>query len=251
MKVRIEHGECVMNIFILTGAGLSADSGLRTFRDNETGIWEGEKISEVCVAGCFEKNPDQVNAFYNKLREGVDTHVPNAAHHAISEYINKTNNKVMMVTQNIDNYHELTGSKPVKMHGDLYKMYCVKCGEYFHVDSGYIHDIDDACTFCGETKSIRPDVVFFGEGVHIDEGKTNKFLTKDENSERLSYFIAIGTSGNVYPAAGFAKKAHFHSNKVYINLTEDDKPHIFNQKRIGRAVDTVPKFFEELYDKHG
>ena len=240
-----------MNIFILTGAGISADSGMQTFRDVNSGIWANHNLTDVCVAGAFEKNPVLVNNFYNMRRQESDSFEPNAAHYAIAEYQAKTKNNVVLVTQNIDNYHELAGSPVIKMHGDLYKMYCIKCGEYFRLTKGYVHDINEPCSFCGETKSIRPDVVFFGEDIEINETVLNKFLRKDENGERLSHFIAIGTSGNVYPAAGMVKKAHYHADKVYINLTEDHASHIFNVKRIGRAKDTVPEFFAELYEKHG
>ena len=243
-----------MNIFILTGAGVSADSGVRTFRDAKTGIWGDDEILHVATKGAFEFDPERVSDFYNRRRAEVDACQPNAAHYAIAEYMAKTKNNVMLVTQNVDNYHELAAGGMhgiTKMHGDLYKMYCIKCGEYYRVTSGYQHDINQACSFCGETHTIRPDVVFFEEEIHLDSAKVNKFLRKDEDGERLAYFIAIGTSGLVYPAAGFAKRAHFHSEKVYINLTDHAASHIYTQRRIGRASETVPVFFKELFEKHG
>lgn len=242
-----------MNIFILTGSGVSADSGLRTFRDEENGIWMGECIKDVACSDSFETNPELFNKFYNGLREAVDEHAPNPAHYAIADYINKTKNNVMLVTQNVDNYHEIASGgkhKVRKMHGSLYKMVCVKCGNCYEVGSGYCHQMTSACEDCGEVGSIRTNIVCFGENVHYQE-EINKFLYKDECGNRLDYFIAIGTSGVVYPAAGFVKRAHFNSTKVYINLDMKDASHIYKHKITGRAAETVPVFFEKLFNEHG
>ena len=243
-----------MNIFILTGSGISADSGLKTFRDDETGIWAGEYLLHVCTLGAFEHNPSRVNDFYNKRREEVDAHKPNAAHYAIAEYMAKTENNVMLVTQNVDNYHEIAAGNPFsvfKMHGDLYRLFCIKCGDYFNVGKGYQHDIESECSNCGETKTIRPDVVFFGEQIQLDLPKVQKFLKKDADGNRLSHFISIGTSGVVYPAAEFVKQAHFNSKKVYINLDLKDVHHLYNEKVTGLAKDTVPDYFKKLYKEYG
>lgn len=240
-----------MNIFILTGAGISADSGLRTFRDSEDGLWEGHRIDEVCVAGCFEKNTQATIDFYDDRRRAADVHEPNDAHFAIAEYIKNTKNNVMLITQNVDNYHELAGANPIKMHGDLYKLVCTDCGHNFKVEKGFIVGKDYECTDCKSLNTTRPDIVFFGEDVNIDFVEVRKFLKGKFDGESLSYFISIGTSGNVYPAANFGDWAHFLSKKVYINLTDEGATHIYGDRRIGRAKDTVPVFFNELFDKHG
>ena len=251
ISLPIESKGTIMNIFILTGAGISADSGLQTFRDSEDGLWEGHRIEDVCVAGCFEDNTQGTIDFYDDRRRACDAHEPNAAHYAIAEYIAKTKNNVMLITQNVDNYHELAGANPIKMHGDLYKLVCTNCGHNFKVGKGFILGENYECEDCKFCNTTRPDIVFFGEDIHIDFTQVNKFLKGKVDFESLSYFISIGTSGNVYPAAGFGNAAHFNSTKVYINLTSEDATHIYTDKRIGRARDTVPAFFNELFEKHG
>lgn len=231
-----------MKVFILTGAGISADSGLKTFRDFDNGLWNDHKISEVCEAGCFEKNKSLVNKFYSDMKREFEPCEPNAAHISISEFINNSEHEVMLVTQNIDNLHEKAGSKKViHMHGSLHSSLCVNCGETTPLGANKFLDVDNKCVVC-RNDTLRPDIVFFEEMPYRMHDIIN-FL------EDVDIFVAIGTSGIVYPAAGFveiAKRKNRNSSRVFINKNLNDVSKDFNVKIIGNAKDVVPDFFNNL-----
>lgn len=227
-----------MKVFILTGAGISADSGLKTFRDFDNGTWNNHNIEEVCNFDSFYKDRHVVKKFYDDMRKDFSNYSPNPAHTHLTNYMKHTKDEVMLVTQNIDNLHEQTGLHNVKhMHGSLYKIFCVKCGYNINIkDNNYSFDCED----CGAVESMRPDIVFFGEDIHYKE-EIFSFLTSG-----VDVFIAIGTSGVVYPAAGFVETVNKKCDKFYVNKSVSDCHRRFNHKIIGNAKDTVPKLFEDL-----
>ncbi|MEM1307418.1 MAG: NAD-dependent deacylase [Pseudomonadota bacterium] len=225
-------------ILILTGAGLSAESGVSTFRDPD-GIWSKYNIEDVATPEAFARQPDVVQDFYNNRRRGLLGVKPNAAHEALARLQAKYPAPVIIVTQNIDNLHEAGGADDViHMHGELHQSLCANCGARKPCD----HDLglDDHCASCGHTGSLRPDVVWFGEMPY----------QMDEIYEHLSsadLFISIGTSGNVYPAAGFvagARGAGAHT--VELNLEPSEGVSYFADAIHGPATQVVPAYVDKL-----
>ena len=179
------------SIFVLTGAGISKESGVNTFRD-QGGLWENHKIDEVASPEGFRKNPSLVYNFYNKRRKELNSGIePNKAHHVLYE-LEKTF-KINIITQNIDNLHEKTGSSSIiHMHGELNKARCIK-NEHIHSWTEDLNEIHK-CSICGS--QLRPHIVWFGEmPLQMDE--------IHQIAEESALFVSIGTSGEVYPAAGF------------------------------------------------
>lgn len=229
-----------MNIVVLTGAGISAESGIQTFR-GDTGLWAEHKIEDICTPEGYSRNPKQVQQFYNaRRRELLDPKIqPNAAHKALAELAASDDVSLTLVTQNIDNLHEQAGSKDVlHMHGELLKVRCVKTGKLYECD----HDIafDEPCSCCQPAQPLRPHVVWFGEMP----------LYMDEIGQALSQadlFIAIGTSGVVYPAAGFVRQAALSGAKtVELNLAPSQVESSFDEKIYGPATQVVPEFVHSL-----
>lgn len=225
-------------IVILTGAGLSAESGVSTFRDPD-GIWSKFNIEDVATPEAFARQPRAVQDFYNQRRKGLLGVKPNAAHEAIARLQRLYPNPVVIVTQNIDNLHETGGARDViHMHGELLQSLCSDCGARAacHHDLG----IEDGCEACGRTGGLRPDVVWFGEIPY----------RMDEIAEHLAFadlFISIGTSGNVYPAAGFvagARQAGAHT--VELNLEPSEGVSYFAEAIHGPATKVVPAYVDRL-----
>lgn len=187
-------------LFILTGAGISRESGLLTFRDTD-GLWEGERIEDVATPEAFARDPARVQGFYNARRRAVlDPAVqPNAAHRALVRLEREWQGPFHLVTQNVDDLHERAGAtRLLHMHGEVLKIRCAACGRI----SPFAGDlaVDNRCPDCGGRASLRPHIVWFGEmPLHMDEIA--------EALDDCDLFIAIGTSGQVYPAAGFAADA--------------------------------------------
>lgn len=181
-------------LVILTGAGISAESGLRTFRDSD-GLWEEYRIEEVATPEAYENDPILVTRFYNERRKQLQSAKPNPAHFAISRLQEALGDRCFLITQNVDDLHEKAGSSQVHhMHGSLLKMRCL--GDYCDsVDAELEHGVDDLCPGCG-TYPLRPDVVWFGEIPHGLE-------VIYRHLDACSHFLYVGTSGTVYPAAGF------------------------------------------------
>ncbi|WP_099865195.1 NAD-dependent deacylase [Pararhizobium haloflavum] len=225
------------SIVILTGAGISAESGVATFRDKD-GLWSKVRIEDVATPEAFLRDPAGVHAFYNARRRGLGAIQPNAAHQALARLERDFDGDFLLVTQNIDHLHEAAGSRAVlHMHGELQKALCVLCDRR----SDWIDDlsVESCCPHCNTAGGMRPDVVWFGEMPYRME----------EIYERLAdcaLFVSIGTSGTVYPAAGFADEArHCGALTVEINL-EPTGAALFHETRAGPATSLVPAFVDEI-----
>jgi len=220
------------SIVILTGAGLSAESGLATFRD-AGGIWARYDYREVATPQGFRKNPDLVHEFYNLRRREVQKASPNAAHLALARLEREHPALVTIVTQNIDHLHEAAGTLSlIHMHGELLKALCALCGERH----AWREDIAVAtlCPSCGRRGGMRPDVVWFGEMPYEMERIAELLQSAD-------LFISIGTSGNVYPAAGFVEIARAAGARTLEwNLEPSDGASMFDAAVHGPATEVVP-----------
>lgn len=226
------------HIVILTGAGISAESGLPTFR-GVGGLWEGHRIEEVATPEAFATNPALVHRFYNLRRATLDSVKPNAAHVAIARLQREWRGRVTLITQNVDDLHERGGSTDVlHMHGELRKVRCIRCGM---VDL-WQGDLTGPtpCPSCNETGTLRPHIVWFGEmPMHLDE--------IDEALHAATLFVAIGTSGHVYPAADFVRTAKRHSaHTIEINVAPTETSRLFDERRQGPATERVPEWVEAL-----
>jgi NAD-dependent deacetylase len=227
-------------IVILTGAGISRESGLATFRDAD-GIWAKVRIEDVATPDAFRRDPARVHGFYNARRAqlGDPTIQPNDAHRALARLQREWRGRVTLVTQNIDDLHERGGSPaPIHMHGEILKALCAACG----ATRPHRGDLDAtlACPACGRTGTLRPDVVWFGEMPYHMERITGALAMA-----RL--FLSIGTSGTVYPAAGFVREARMAgATAVEINLEPSEGPRLFDECRHGPAGTLVPALVTEL-----
>jgi NAD-dependent deacetylase len=227
------------NIVILTGAGLSAESGLHTFRDKD-GIWSKVDYRDVATPEGYARDPVRVLDFYNQ-RRAQNAHVkPNAAHVALAKLEREYPGDVLIVTQNIDPLHEMAGStRLIHMHGEIAKALCADCGH--RMDWG-LRDIllTSECEACGETGKVRPDVVWFGEmPYHMD--RIFSAL------EACDLFISIGTSGTVYPAAGFVREAsRAGAQTVELNLEPSQGASAFDEHIHGPATQVVPAYVDKL-----
>lgn len=226
------------SILILTGAGLSAESGLATFRD-AGGIWAKYDYRDVATPQGFTRNPALVHEFYNMRRRDLHGVKPNAAHAALARLEREYEGEVTIVTQNIDNLHEAAGSQNlIHMHGELFKSLCAHC----NARRNWREDLSTAlaCPDCGKAGGMRPDVVWFGEMPYHME-RIYEMLTDAD------LFISIGTSGNVYPAAGFvagASEAGAHT--VELNLEPSQGASLFAEVVHGAATAVVPAFVDKL-----
>ncbi|MEZ5536614.1 MAG: Sir2 family NAD+-dependent deacetylase [Thiolinea sp.] len=227
-------------IVVLTGAGISAESGIRTFRASD-GLWEGHSVDEVATPEGFARNPVLVQQFYNERRAQLNSGTvhPNAAHIALAELEAAFPGDFLLVTQNVDNLHERSGSKNlIHMHGELNKVFCMRCQHIAEHTTDL--QMDDSCTACGSSRALRPYIVWFGEMP----------LLMDEIYQQLEscdLFISIGTSGHVYPAAGFvetAKRAGAHT--VELNLERSLVNHYFDESINGLAGEVVPAYVRQL-----
>jgi NAD-dependent deacetylase len=227
------------NIVILTGAGLSAESGLHTFRDKD-GIWSKYDYREVATPEGYRRNPGLVLDFYNQ-RRGQNAQVkPNAAHFALARLEAEYPGNVLAVTQNIDPLHEMAGSKNlIHIHGEITKALCVRCGNR-HMIGNEDLTIASVCPSCSVPGKLRPDVVWFGEMPYRME---EIFLALSE----CDLFISIGTSGTVYPAAGFVEEAsRAGAHTVELNLEPSEGIDGFQEAIHGRATGIVPAYVEKL-----
>ncbi|MGC9403670.1 Sir2 family NAD+-dependent deacetylase [Vibrio genomosp. F10] len=228
------------NIVILTGAGISAESGIKTFRTQD-GLWENHRIEDVATPEGFQKDPDLVQDFYNQRRKKLqsDAISPNAAHIALGKLERELEGTVTIITQNIDNLHEKGGSKNIiHMHGELLKSRCSESNQVIE----HTGDIQtgDLCHCCQIPAQMRPHIVWFGE-MPLRMGDIYSAL------EQTDLFISIGTSGVVYPAAGFVHDAKMHgAHSIEINLEPSAVESEFAEKRYGKASVEVPKLVEEL-----
>ena len=224
-------------IVILTGAGISAESGLRTFRAAD-GLWEDHRVEDVATPEAFERDPALVQRFYNERRRQLGCVEPNAAHLALARLERAWPGEMLLVTQNVDDLHDRAGSRNlVHMHGELLKARCLRCGEA----SPWPGDIlpESRCPSCGRPGRLRPHIVWFGE-MPLELDRIGEAL------DRCALFAAIGTSGNVYPAAGFVSMAAPGAHTVELNLDASLVSTAFRERRQGRATELVPAWVDEL-----
>ncbi len=228
------------SIVVLTGAGVSAESGISTFRALD-GLWQNHRVAEIASPQGFAVNPSLVHRFYNGRRQQLvsGTVQPNRAHLALAELEARFRGKFWLVTQNIDDLHERAGSeKVIHMHGELLKKRCAHCGDIGMATQAL--KITDTCARCHRTGGIRPHVVWFGE-TPLRMGEIYDAL------KCCDLFIAIGTSGNVYPAAGFVDAAAaVGAHTVELNLEPSAVESAFAEKKYGPAGTLVPDFISRL-----
>ena len=232
------------SIVILTGAGISAESGLETFR-GAGGLWCGHRVEEVATPEAFIRNPQLVHSFYNMRRKGLQNPAiqPNPAHKALARLEQTWPGSVLVVTQNVDDLHERGGSQNLlHMHGELLRAFCSHCSDGTDASMERLTDLstDDACPACGETGGLRPDIVWFGEmPYHMD--------AIGAALANCDLFIAIGTSGHVYPAAGFVEMAQSAGAlTIEMNLEPSPNASAFDHCILGPAGTTVPKLVASL-----
>ncbi|WP_431799388.1 NAD-dependent deacylase [Microbacterium kunmingense] len=226
-----------MRIVVLTGAGISAESGVPTFRDSD-GLWEGHRVEDVATPEAFERDPDTVLRFYDARRRAVASALPNPAHLALAELERAIGDDLLIVTQNVDDLHERAGTRRlVHMHGTLAHALCTACDAV----SVIVDDLEGrpACPECA-SRALRPDVVWFGEMPYDLDRIERALVTAD-------VFVSIGTSGNVYPAAGYVAFASaLGARTVELNLVPSDAAVPFDEVRAGPASQVVPAWVSEL-----
>ncbi|MGB6975418.1 MAG: NAD-dependent deacylase [Terracidiphilus sp.] len=225
-------------VFVLTGAGVSAESGLPTFRA-EDGLWAGYRLSEVCTPEAWQRNPGEVWKFYAARREACTRAEPNAAHFALAELEKKLNGRYLLCTQNVDDLHERAGSRRmVHMHGELGKSRCGnECGRE-PVEDWRVYASLDEVGRCACGARLRPHIVFFGEApLEMD--------TILEEIGRATLMVVVGTSGSVYPAAGFVSRARRKGARTaYVGPEAPLNAHAFTQMVLGKAGEVLPELFE-------
>jgi NAD-dependent deacetylase len=257
------------NIVVLTGAGVSADSGLATFRGAD-GLWEGHRVEDVATPEAFQRDPALVHQFYDARRARLSEVEPNAAHRALARLDAEWPGELLIVTQNVDDLHERAGAnRLLHMHGELAKGWCLACGErfpwqgpmspstvrpepveglHFSRDASEGQPFDklrtngsvNACPSCQAVGQIRPDIVWFGEMPYEMERIEDALRGAD-------LFVSIGTSGAVYPAAGFVQTARYcGAHCIEMNLEPSQGSIFFDESRMGRAAELVPAWVEEM-----
>ena len=229
--------QAVRNIVVLTGAGLSAESGIATFR-GPGGLWEGHRVEDVCTPGALERAPELVHRFYDLRRAALPTVQPNPAHAALARLDAQWPGDLLIVTQNVDDLQERAGARRlVHMHGELKSASCAHCGE--RIDWPGPLPPGTACESCGAA-AMRPDIVFFGEMPYA--------MDRIEAAiARADLFVSIGTSGAVYPAAGFVQTARHHgADTLELNLDPSAGSVFFHESRMGPASVLVPTWVEEV-----
>ncbi|MEM7739435.1 MAG: NAD-dependent deacylase [Pseudomonadota bacterium] len=231
-----------LNIVVLTGAGISADSGVDTFRD-QSGVWQKNDPMKVATPEGFAEDPERVHAFYNARRAQLPNVQPNAAHIALVELeraLVKRGGSLTLVTQNVDDLHQRAGSKTIlPIHGLLQKAECYACGAVVEWPDDL--STETPCPSC-RSRAMRPYIVWFGEiPRHFDE--------VEERMMEADLFVAIGTSGAVYPAAGLVGLAAQRGiPRVELNLDPSDNADLFTDRRYGKASDVVPAWAAEILD---
>jgi NAD-dependent deacetylase len=226
-----------MRIVVLTGAGVSAESGLGTFRDKD-GLWTRYDLNDVATPEGFARNPVLVHDFYNARRANCAAAVPNAAHHALARFQRVQPGEMLIVTQNVDDLHQRAGSDPViQMHGALMGALCAACGHRWPAPA--VMAPADPCPACAAPRT-RPDVVWFGEIPYRMEAI-------EAALDRAEVFAAIGTSGQVWPAAGFVRAARAAGARcIELNLEPSEMSGAFHERRYGPATRVVPDWVDSL-----
>jgi len=227
----------IRNIVILTGAGISAESGLATFRGPD-GLWEGHRVEDVCTPEALERNAALVHRFYDERRARLAEVEPNAAHEALAALDAEWPGELLIVTQNVDDLHERAGAQRlVHMHGELLSALCAACGKAMR----WTHSLPPGsiCDGCS-SRALRPDIVFFGEMPY-------QMDLIDDALRQADLFVSVGTSGAVYPAAGFVQTArHVGARTLELNLEPSAGSFYFEESRMGAASVLVPALVREL-----
>jgi NAD-dependent deacetylase len=222
-------------VFVLTGAGISAESGLATFRDSD-GLWAGHAIEDVCTPEAWERNAELVWQFYSARREAAAKALPNAAHVALAEFEGRLGDRFFLCTQNVDDLHEKAGSRRLThMHGELFVSRCSEeCGALPVVDDA-LYPTLDSVGHCGCGAQLRPHIVFFGETpLELDR--------IGEEIRRATVMLVVGTSGSVYPAANFVRLAKAAGARtVYVGLEAPLNASAFTQVVLGKAGMVLPE----------
>lgn len=234
--------ESLSNIVVLTGAGISAESGLATFRGPD-GLWEGHRVEDVCTPQALARDPVMVHRFYDARRAALATVQPNAAHEALARLDSEWLGELLIVTQNVDDLHERAGAtRLLHMHGELLSGLCAACGARQRWNGPMLNGTVFAAPTCPScaASAIRPDIVFFGEmPYHMDR--------IERAIARADLFVSIGTSGAVYPAAGFVRTArHLGARTLELNLDPSEGSIFFENTRLGPAATLVPQWVDEL-----
>ena len=228
------------SIVVLTGAGISAESGIKTFRASD-GLWEEHRIEDVATPGAFARNPELVQRFYNDRRRPILDHAvaPNPAHFALAELESKFSGDFLLVTQNIDDLHERAGSRQVlHMHGEILKMRCQYTGNIYPCIGDI--NVQDQCSCCARQGALRPHIVWFEE-MPLEMDTIYTALSE------CDLFVAIGTSGNVYPAAGFVQAANqAGAHSIEINLERSMVASQFDEFIEGPAGTTLPLWVSQI-----
>ena len=227
----------IRNIIVLTGAGISAESGIATFR-GPGGLWEGHRVEDVCTPEALAADAELVHRFYDMRRAALASVQPNVAHHALARLDAEWPGELLIVTQNVDDLHERAGAKRMlHMHGELRSALCADCGER----TTWPGDLPpgSVCAACG-APALRPDIVFFGEMPYEMDRIEAALATCD-------LFVSIGTSGAVYPAAGFVQTArHYGARTLELNLDPSAGSIFFDESRMGAAGKLVPEWVDEV-----
>ncbi len=227
----------IRNIVILTGAGVSAESGIDTFRA-EGGLWEQHRVEDVATPEAFARDPDLVLRFYDMRRSAIQTKQPNAAHFALAKLDDEWAGNLLIVTQNVDDLHERAGARRLlHMHGEHLNAWCTACD----VRTRWTGTLIDrpACPACG-AKALRPDVVWFGE-MPYEMDRIHAALRE------VDLFVSVGTSGAVYPAAGYVRTARdLGAQTLELNLEKSKGSTWFHETQLGPASELVPAWVEGL-----
>lgn len=228
----------ILNIVVLTGAGISAESGLATFRGPD-GLWEGHRVEDVATPEAFRRDPALVQAFYDARRARLASVEPNAAHRALARFDSEWPGELLVVTQNVDDLHERSGARRLlHMHGELKSAWCLACDSRM----GWEADLSNSppCPACGEAGRLRPDIVWFGE-MPYGMDRIDRALRD------CDLFVSIGTSGAVYPAAGFVQTARYAGARTLeLNLEPSLGSVYFDETRTGAAGRLVPEWVEQM-----
>ena len=230
----------ISNIVILTGAGISAESGIQTFRASD-GLWHDHHVEDVATPEGFAANPALVQTFYNERRRQLkdESVKPNAAHLALARLEEEWEGELLLVTQNVDNLHERAGSKNlIHMHGQLDQIRCSESGAVYRWEDDV--RTDHACSCCEKVGTLRPNIVWFGVMPFLMD-------TINEALVNCDLFISIGTSGKVYPAAGYVEYAKsIGAQTVELNLDPTDSSSVFDLSINGKAGTILPEFVDVL-----
>lgn len=226
------------NIVVLTGAGISAESGIATFRGPD-GLWEGHRVEDVCTPQALERDRERVLSFYDTRRRALADVVPNRAHEALARLDAAWAGELLIVTQNVDDLHERAGTRRlIHMHGELLSALCQACGKRSQFRGDMLPHTQ--CAACGAKDATRPDIVFFGEMPY-------RMPEIEAALWRADLFVSIGTSGAVYPAAGFVQLAQGSgAETLELNLEPSSGTRLFDEARHGPASRLVPEWVDRL-----